>query len=191
MNFSGSFEPGYDFSMLTLLARSQPTICGAALHFPHQRRLVVIDQRNDAAHRTLKPDVPDEGARVDVGNDGNSVGDEIVVERFRRAPVAGNRRHPPNDKGFEKRLSGFDVFGIDAGIADQRVGHRDDLTGVGRIRQDLLIARHRGVEDDFADGFALKAVSLSSKNTPVFEQQRRAFRCCHAQSSVPILFTGQ
>ncbi len=100
-------------------------------------------------------------------------------------------RHPANNKCFEKRLSGLDVFAIDSGISDHRIGHRDDLAGVGRIRQDLLVTRHRGVEDDFAHGLALEAVALTSKNTPVFEQQGRAFRCCHAQSSVPILFTGQ
>ena len=117
--------------------------------------------------------------------------DEVVVESLGRAPVAGNRRHAAHDEGFEKRLSGLDVFGIDSGIADQRIRHRDDLTGVGRIRQDLLITRHRSVENDFANGFAFKAVSLAAKNTSVFEQQRRAFRCCRAQSSVPILFIGQ
>ena len=29
-----------------------------------------------------------------------------------------------------------------------RVGERDDLPGVGRIGEDLLVARERGVEDD-------------------------------------------
>ena len=127
-------------------------------------------------------------ARVSMsGNDRNSVSGEVVVERLRRAPVAGQRRQPLHDECFEKRLAGFDVFGIDAGIADQRVRHRDDLAGVGRVRQDLLITRHRGIENDFAHGFAFKAVSVATKNTPVFEQQRRA----SFQSRDPILFTGQ
>ena len=88
--------------------------------------------------------------------------------------LLGKWRETLDDKGFEKRLARFDVFGIDAGVADQRIRHGDDLTGVGRVGQDFLIARHRGIENDFANGFALKAVSLAAKNTPVFEQQRGA-----------------
>ena len=173
MKFSASVPLLYDFSMVTLLARSHPTICGAPSTF-RSSDAVVIDERNNSAHRTLQPDVPDKSARIDVGNDRNAVFDQVIVERVGCAPVAGNRGHAAHDEGFEKWLSRFDVFPIDAGIADQRIRHRDDLTGVGRIRQDLLIARHRSVENDFANGFAFKAVSLAVKNPAVFEQQRGA-----------------
>src|SRR4029434_6816114 len=93
-------------------------------------------------------------------------------------------RHAAHDKRLEERPAGFDVFGIDAGIPDHRVSHRHNLSGVRRVRQDLLISAHRGVENDFADSFALESVSFATKNTTVFEQQGSAFR---AQSSVPIL----
>ena len=41
----------------------------------------------------------------------------------------------------------FNILGIDAVVADVRIGHRDDLTRVGRVGEDFLIAGHRGVED--------------------------------------------
>ena len=37
-------------------------------------------------------------------------------------------------------------------VADVRVGHRDDLKSIGRIRRDFLVAGQRSVEDHFADG---------------------------------------
>jgi len=39
-------------------------------------------------------------------------------------------------------------------IADMREGESDDLPGIGRVGEDLLVARHRGVEADLADGGA-------------------------------------
>ena len=44
----------------------------------------------------------------------------------------------------------FLVLGIDAGIADVGVGQRDDLAAIRGISEDLLVARHRGVEDHLA-----------------------------------------
>jgi hypothetical protein len=39
---------------------------------------------------------------------------------------------------------------IDTGIADVRIGQRDDLPGIARVGQDFLIAGHRGVEHHLA-----------------------------------------
>src|SRR5215471_2510295 len=147
----------------------------------------MIDQRNDAAHRSFQTDMPYESARVDAGDNWNSMLREVLVERFGRPPVAWNRRHALDDECFQERFAGFDIFGIDAGVADQRIRHRDDLTGVGGVCQDLLITRHGCIENDFAYGFTFKAVSVAPKNAPILEQQRRAF----FQSKLPILFIGQ
>src|SRR5262249_10015837 len=45
----------------------------------------------------------------------------------------------------------FEVFVVGADIADMREGEGDDLAGIGRIREDFLIAGQRRVEDDFRD----------------------------------------
>jgi hypothetical protein len=77
---------------------------------------------------------------------------------------------------FEERLSRFDVFEVDTGVADHRIGHRHDLTGIGGVRKNFLITGHRGVEDDFPNGFAFESMTHATKNTSVFKKERGAFR---------------
>ena len=48
----------------------------------------MIDERNDAAHRALQADMPHEGARINIGDDGDTVPREVLVETFGRAPIA-------------------------------------------------------------------------------------------------------
>ena len=47
-------------------------------------------------------------------------------------------------------LGRLEILEVDAVVADQRIGHGDDLAGVGGIGEDLLISGHRGVENDLA-----------------------------------------
>src|SRR3989454_2819536 len=134
---------------------------------------VVVDKRYDAAHRTLQADVTHQSARIDIRNGRYAVLRQVGLEALRRPPVAGHWRQVADDESFEERLPRFDVLGIDAGIADERIGHRNDLTGIGRVGKNFLVARHRSIENDFTHGLAFKAVSVASKNTPAFQQQRR------------------
>ena len=48
------------------------------------------------------------------------------------------------------------VLGVDADVADLRVGHRDDLPGVRGIGEDLLVAGQAGVEAHLADADAAR-----------------------------------
>ena len=61
----------------------------------------------------------------------------------------------------------LDIVAIGAGIADVRIGERDNLATIGRIRKDLLIARHRGIKNHFADGLPIHANRRAVKNSPV------------------------
>ena len=63
----------------------------------------------------------------------------------------------------------LEVFGIATGIADVRIGQRDDLAAIGRIGKNFLIAGHRGVENDFTTGDAVGADGLALENRPVGE----------------------
>ena len=59
----------------------------------------------------------------------------------------------------------------DAVVADQRVGEDDDLAGVGGVGDRLLVAGHRGVEDDLAgDRLAGGRRGTPSKRVAVLEQ---------------------
>ena len=94
------------------------------------------------------------------------VGDEVVAQRPLRAPVARHRRLVADDEAGDLRRARLDVVRRDAVVADLGAGHRDDLSGVGRIGQHFLIAGHAGVEHDLAARFALRA-----------RRRRRGTRC--------------
>src|SRR5262245_52289004 len=147
----------------------------------------MVDERHNAAHRALQSDVADKSPRIDAGNYGNAISGQVIFERFGRTPITRQWRKALYDERLQEGFPGLDVFRINAGIADQRIRHRHDLAGVRWVGQDLLITRHRSIENNFAQGFAFKAVSIAAENTPVFEQQRGVL----FQSRDPILFMGQ
>ena len=59
----------------------------------------------------------------------------------------------------------------DAVVADERAGHDHALARVRGIGQDLLIAGHRGVEDEFSAGLAGGAAGAARIKRPVLESQ--------------------
>ena len=54
-----------------------------------------------------------------------------------------------------------------------REGEGDDLAGIGGIGEDLLIAGHRGVEADLANGVAFGAEAKTFQHGAVGEHQQR------------------
>ena len=92
---------------------------------------------------------------------------EICAEPRRCAPAADPARHLADDQPGRVDAVRFDVFRIDARIADLRRREGHDLPGVGRIRQDLLIAGHRRIENHFPDRLAGRPERLAAKNATV------------------------
>jgi len=70
-------------------------------------------------------------------------------------------------------LPGLHVLKVDARVANHRVGHRYDLTLIGRIGEDLLIAGHRGVETHLPGCRSLRAKSVAAEHRTVFEGENR------------------
>ena len=68
-------------------------------------------------------------------------------------------------------FAAFDVFGIDAVVADMRVSEGDDLLAVARVREDFLIAGHGGVEHHLADRGAGRSNRIANKDRAVCERQ--------------------
>ena len=60
-------------------------------------------------------------------------------------------------RGRRGGVDDLDVLVVDADDADMGKGEGDDLRGVGRVGQDLLVAGHRRVEADLADRRAGRA----------------------------------
>ena len=74
------------------------------------------------------------------------------------------------------------AVGADAVVADQRVGEGDDLPGVARVGDRLLVAGHAGVEDDLAERLGVGgAAELAVEARAVLEQDVAARRAHGAQ----------
>src|SRR3989441_1207351 len=126
---------------------------------------------HDAAHEPAGAEPARESARVDVGDRDDVLGDEVLVERAARAPVALDGRFVALDESRPLRLARLDVFRRHAVVADLRTRHRDDLSGIRRIGEHLLIPGHARVEHDFAGRLALRAGCYAFEPGAVFQSQ--------------------
>jgi len=73
-------------------------------------------------------------------------------------------RQVADDEPGAIQLRGLEIFRGGARIADVRAGQRDNLARVGRVGKNLLIARERGVENDFACGVAFGSYRLAAED---------------------------
>ena len=74
-----------------------------------------------------------------------------------------------DDKGRYLNSVGFDIFGADAVIADERIGHGDHLSVVGRVCQDFLVPGHAGVKNHFSRRFSLTGKTFAGEGSAVFQ----------------------
>ena len=72
-----------------------------------------------------------------------------------------------------RHVHGLDVFVVGADIADMRKSEGDELPGIRRIGENLLITGHRGIEADFADRIAFGAEAKAFQNGAVSQHQDR------------------
>src|SRR6185437_1333880 len=94
-----------------------------------------------------------------------------LAQRLVGAPVARPPRQIADDETGREDLRGLEVFRRAAGVADVRTGERDDLAGVGRVGEDLLIPRQCGIENDFARGVALGTNRLAAQDGAIRQCQ--------------------
>ena len=123
-----------------------------------------VDCRDDTLHRAPVPDVLGEGARINPLNPHDSTFLEIRFERLGLSVIAGIGGTFLDNKSFHKGASGLDVLGIDPVVADEGIGHADDLPLVRGIGEDLLIAGHGRIEDHLTDTFALRTEGAPLKD---------------------------
>jgi hypothetical protein len=148
------------------LGQVEPGHAGKGAREFDRARLVVSDQ-DRAGLRTPVAQDPRQAARVDVGDRDHLLPPQILGERLAGAEVRVHMRQVAHDQPGRVHAVRLDILGIGAGIADVRVGKRDDLPAVARIGQDLLVAGHRRVEHDFADGMAGGADGEAAKDRPI------------------------
>src|SRR4029077_7932764 len=98
---------------------------------------------------------------------------QITRQTLCRAKIAGTLAQLTDDKTAQVDLAAFGIGRIDAIIADLRISHRDDLSAVRRIGQNLLVTGHARVEDDFTVDLTVGPECEPGKNLAIFEGQFR------------------
>ena len=115
-------------------------------------------------------------ACIDIGDGDDAMPAQVGIEWLLRAPVAGQARQIANDQSSGVNLRRLLIDSVAAGVADVRIGERDDLTRVRRVGQDFLVAGDRRVEHHLANGLSLR----TNRNTA---EQRAISECkncrCH------------
>ena len=150
---------------------------GGRLRLRDERVRVDRPRADDAAHDAGRAQQSRQRAGVDTGDADDAVRREIVVQRPGGPPVAGDRRIVAHDESGHARCAGLPVLRLgNAVVSDLRTGHRDDLPGVRRIRQDLLITRHARVEDHLAGVDACSAHRAAGVPGTVLEGEHRLHR---------------
>ena len=93
------------------------------------------------------------------------------------APVRGlgdrGMKHAAAHAGRGGGVHRLGVFLVHADIADMREGEGDDLSGIGRVGQDFLVAGHRRVEADFAGRLADGAEAEAFQHRAVRQHEER------------------
>ena len=141
---------------------------------------VAVDEpglRDDRPEAAARPEVPGEGSRVDA----RDRRDALAAEQRRELAdvVDDGGRRVRDDERPEPRPDGLVVVGDAPVVADQRVGHHDDLAGVRGIGADLLVAGLRGVDDEVAAGRRVGPERDPGEHRPVLERQQRRTALAH------------
>ncbi len=114
--------------------------------------------RDHRVRHAALADARGERPGIEAGKPDDAAAFQPGIELARGAVVRRRRdrrmQHDAARAGRRREIDGLDVLLVGADIADMRKGEGDDLPGIGRIGENLLIAGHRGVEADLADGMA-------------------------------------
>ena len=97
--------------------------------------------------------------------------DQLVVERAPGAPVGGHARGVAYDVAGDPDPLGLGVLVVDAGVADVRGGHHDDLAVVRRVGEGLLVAGHAGGEHGLAEGLPHGPVGAAAEDPAVLQDE--------------------
>ena len=140
------------------------------LHQGLRRRSGRID---DPLLRSGAAENPHEATGVDALDADHAVPGEPGEEGLVAAPVARLATHAPGDESGHLRHGRLLVAVVDAVVAELRDGEGDDLSRVGRVGEDLLVAGVAGVEDHLAGRLSSGAASRAFEDVARCEGQDR------------------
>ena len=110
-------------------------------------------------------------AGVDTCNSRHARVAQPGVETTRCPPAARDPKEFLDHESRQKGAIRLFILRVHPDVSDLCIGHGDDLTGIGWIGQDLLIARHARVEDDLAFAQGVGSEGEATKHPPVGERQ--------------------
>ena len=89
-------------------------------------------------------------------------------------PVAWLVAHVVHDKATQVQGVSLHNRRIDAVVTYLRIGQRDNLSGVTWIGDNLLVAGHRRVKNNLAEGLSASTTAPPLEGCSVFENKQRA-----------------
>ena len=156
----GAFVPLPGLGGAHLLREIEPLEARPAARFRNQRINVeraILAMRDHRVGRAQFPDAPRDGAGVDAGHADPAPIRQPLVERLGSAEVRRRGDGLGHHAAQRVRVDGLDILGVRPHIADMREGEGDDLPGVAGVGHHFLVAGHRGVEAELANGLAFGA----------------------------------
>src|SRR5690606_21989571 len=126
-----------------------------------------------AVLRAVVSDVAREGPCVEIADGDDGVSAQVRGQVLLRTPVRDEgARVADHEARYVGGLAALRVLTVDARVADMGRGHRHDLTGVGGIRQDLLVAGHACREHDFAGALPVGSETPTLEHGSVGEGEK-------------------
>ena len=134
-------------------------------------RVRLARRGHDAAQAAVRAQVAGERAGVHAG-DGRDR--RVAQERGQLAGVVENgRRGVGHDERTQPRPGRLVLVGKAAVVADERVGHDDDLAGIRGVGADLLVAGLARVDDQVATRGDRSPERHAGKERAILERQQR------------------
>ena len=98
---------------------------------------------------------------------------------MRGAPVIGMRTEFANHETGQPRMHGFHIDRRDAVVVDERIRQGHDLSPVGRVGADFLVAGHARVEAQFAGGVFSRPEGPAKEDLAVFQGEQGMGMVCY------------
>ena len=148
-----------------------------AIHLADAARLedkfvrICLERRNDPAQHAMGAQMTNHSACVNLSDYRNVKAFQVFFRHLLRAPIRAYGRELARDQSLDIRAAGLVVGGVGSVVSDLWIGQDNNLSSVGRIGKDFLVASQGGIENHFAKTFASGAIALTAEDAPVFERE--------------------
>ena len=119
-----------------------------------KRSSVEVFGRQNGSLRAEIANMANERTRIDALDSHDVLALEEFGQAHARAPIRRRAAHIMHDQAAQSRLGRLRIVEVHTVVADLGIGHRDNLTRIRRVGNDLEIALERRVEANLARNFA-------------------------------------